>query len=50
MAIDCAEDAMHDLEENGFQDGLDDFVVAFENELNRRELKSLSGKTGGGND
>jgi hypothetical protein len=37
MAIEAAESAMLSLEENGFEDKADEFIFAFEQELERRE-------------
>jgi hypothetical protein len=38
MAIECAEDAVATIEENGFGDNADEFLFAFEEELRRREV------------
>jgi len=39
MAIEAAETAMLSLEENGFNDRADEFIFAFEQELERRQRK-----------
>lgn len=36
MAVESAETAIRDIEENGFNDEADEFIFAFEQELERR--------------